>query len=208
MQCAGDQTGWVLLHHRVTHSSMFPVFVCTHELHVRQWWEDRGLVQSLEVLKKSWHLPSNFPDLEKVWKMEIKSGKMLFFQATASALHFISEIFVVLVKSYSISPVRLQRIMKWKALFLRFFFKVYIDHLFDNLESGKRSHCFEITVWKNSWILKPKNCTNLEDIMAARAEPEQWVSLYVFGKLLTHPFPRPTFCPKWEVSVKVGLGEG
>ena len=208
MQCAGEQTGWVLLHHRVTHSSMFPVFVCTHELHVRQWWEDTGFVQSLEVLKKSWHLPSNFPDLEKVWKMEIKSGKMLLFKATASALHFVSEIFVVLVKSYSIWPVRLQRIMKWKALFLRVFFKVYIDHLFDNLESGKRNHCFGITVWKNSWILKPKNCTNLEDIMAARAEPEQWGSLYVFGKLLTHPFPRPTFCPKWEVSVKVGLGEG
>ena len=123
MQCAGEQTGWVLLHHRVTHSSMFPVFVCTHELHVRQWWEDTGFVQSLEVLKKSWHLPSNFPDLEKVWKMEIKSGKMLFFKATASALHFISEIFVVLVKSYSIWPVRLQRIMKWKALFLRFFLR-------------------------------------------------------------------------------------
>ena len=68
------------------------------------------------------------------------------------------------------------------------FFTVYIDHLFDNLESGKRNHCFGITVWKN--------CTNLEDIMAARAEPEQWGSLYVFGKLLTHPFPRPTFCPK------------
>ena len=106
----------------VTHSSMFLVFVCTHELHVRQWWEDTGFVQSLEVLKKSSHLPSNFPDLEKVWKMEIKSGKMLFFKATASALHFISEIFVVLVKSYSIWPVRLQRIMKWKALFLRVFF--------------------------------------------------------------------------------------
>ena len=29
------------------------------------------------------------------------------------------------------------------------FFKVFIDHLFDNLESGKRNHCFGITVWKN-----------------------------------------------------------
>ena len=33
-------------------------------------------------------------------------------------------------------------------------------------------------------------------------------SLYVSGKLLTHPSPKQTFCPKWEVSVNVGLGEG
>ena len=31
---------------------------------------------SLEFLKKSWNLQSNFPDLEKVWKIEIKSGIM------------------------------------------------------------------------------------------------------------------------------------
>ena len=29
-----------------------------------------------------------------------------------------------------------------------------------------------------------------------------------FCKLLTYPFLKPTFCPKWEVSVNVGLGEG
>ena len=34
-----------------------------------------GFVQSLEFLKKSWNLPKNFPDLEKVWKIEIKSWK-------------------------------------------------------------------------------------------------------------------------------------
>ena len=53
---------------------------------------------------------------------------------------FYKIIFFVLVKSYSISLVRLQRIME-KALFLRFF-KASIDHLFDNLESGKRNYCF------------------------------------------------------------------
>ena len=208
MQCAREQTAWVLLHHRVTHSSMFPVFVCTHELHVRQWWEDTGFVQSLEVLKKSWHLPSSFPDLEKVWKMEIKSGKMLF-----AKLQQVLYILQVKFLSFWLNLIQSRLYVcsaSWneKLCSCGFFFKVYIDHLFDNLESGKRNHCFGKTVWKNSWILKPKNCTNLEDIMAARAEPEQWVSLYVFGKLLTHPFPRPTFCPKWELSVKVGLGEG
>ena len=57
-----------------------------------------------------------------------------FFKATANAFFF------VLVKSYSISPVRLKRIIQ-KALFLRFF-KVSICHLFDNLESGKSKYCF------------------------------------------------------------------
>ena len=33
-------------------------------------------------------------------------------------------------------------------------------------------------------------------------------SLHVSGKLPTHLSPKPTFCPKWEVSVNVGLGEG
>ena len=33
-------------------------------------------------------------------------------------------------------------------------------------------------------------------------------SLYVFGKLPTYPFPKPTFCPKWEASGNVGLGDG
>ena len=34
-----------------------------------------GFVQSLEFLKKPWNLPSNFPDLEKVWNIERKPGE-------------------------------------------------------------------------------------------------------------------------------------
>ena len=34
-----------------------------------------GFVQSLEFLKTSWHLPSTFPELEKVCKIEVKSWK-------------------------------------------------------------------------------------------------------------------------------------
>ena len=79
--------------------------------------------------------------------MEIKSCKVVksldfFFKATTSAL-VISEILFVLVKSYSISPIRLQRFMK-KALFLRFLEKrrnVLITR-FDNLEDGERNCCF------------------------------------------------------------------
>ena len=91
-----------------------------------------GFVQSLEFLKKSWYLPQNFPDLEKVWKTEIKSWrncKKSFFESYNKC--FTSEIFFVLVKSYSISLVRLQCIME-KALFLHL--KVSIDHPFHNLE--------------------------------------------------------------------------
>jgi len=99
-----------------------------------------GFIQHLEFLKKSWNLPSNFPDLEKVWKIEIKSRKsgkkswVFFFKATTRALpknifHF--------VKSFWILPYICSA---WKhsatkqALFPHFF-KVCFDHLFDNLES-------------------------------------------------------------------------
>ena len=40
--------------------------------------------------------------------------------------------------------------------FVSAFFKVFIDHLFDSLESGK-SYCFENIVWKESWILYEPN---------------------------------------------------
>ena len=67
-----------------------------------------------------------FPDLDTVWKIElVENGKsleflfcfVLFFESYNKCL--INEFVFVLVKSYSISPVFLQRIMK-EALFLRF----------------------------------------------------------------------------------------
>ena len=58
--------------------------------------------------------------------MGIKSGKMFFFQSYSKC--FISGIFVVLVKSYSISPIRLQRISE-KALLLRFLRSLSITYL-------------------------------------------------------------------------------
>ena len=42
------------------------------------------------------------------------------------------------------------------------FFKISIDHLFVNLESGKIKYCLE-EVWKKSWIVNPKICGNLEE---------------------------------------------
>ena len=67
-----------------------------------------GFVQSLEFLKKSWNLPSHFPDLGKVWKIEVKSWKngkksWVFLKAVQQILQKWI-FFFVLVKSYSISP--------------------------------------------------------------------------------------------------------
>ena len=95
-----------------------------------------GFVQSLELL-----FAQQFSRPGKVWKMEIKSEQMVksvdvfFFQSYNKC--FKGEfLFFILVKSYSISPVCLQR--TWKKLCF-FVFKVSTDHLFDNLESEKRN---------------------------------------------------------------------
>ena len=39
------------------------------------WAQRTGFVQSLEFLKKYKNLQTSFPDLEKVWKIKIMSGK-------------------------------------------------------------------------------------------------------------------------------------
>ena len=113
-----------------------------------------GSVQSLEFLKKSWNLPCNFLDLEKVWKIEIKSSKKIkfFFQATTSALqvkffscwsnHFQSCLYVC-----SVSLIKLCSCS---------FLKVSFAHLFDNCESGKRSYCFGKSLEK-IWNFGSKN---------------------------------------------------
>ena len=77
-----------------------------------------GFEKSLEFLKKkSWNLPRNFSDLEKVWKMEIKSGKVVKKSIFFSKLQ---QLAVFFFRFGSISPVRLHRIMK-EALFLRLY---------------------------------------------------------------------------------------
>ena len=82
---------------------------------------------------------------------------------------FVNEIFFILVKSYSILSILLQHIMK-KALFLHF--KVYVDHLFDNLKSGKRIYCFgkksidpKICMNPGSWI---QCVSNVFDMLKSR----------------------------------------
>ena len=79
----------------------------------------------------------------------VKSLEFVYFLFQSYNKCFRSEMFSVLVESYSISLLRLQHAMQ-KALFLflcGFFLReggrLYagcIDHLFDNLESGKRNY--------------------------------------------------------------------
>ena len=83
---------------------------------------------------------SNFPDLEKVWEVAIKSGKMV------KSLEFF---FLSYSKSYSILSMRLQYIIE--KSFVPVFFKVSIDHSFDNPESGKSKKNIVLEkVWKKS----------------------------------------------------------
>ena len=100
-----------------------------------------GFVQSLEFLKKSCNLPSNFPDPGKVWKIEVKSWKngkkpCVFLKAVQEVLQkwFFFRVGQILFNLAG---------MSWKKLCsCVFFFKVSFDQLFDNLESGKIYYCF------------------------------------------------------------------
>ena len=63
------------LQRRLPFFSLNVLWICSTKLLL--FWISllAGFVQSLVFLKKSGTLPSNFPDLEKVWKIDIKSGK-------------------------------------------------------------------------------------------------------------------------------------
>ena len=77
-------------------------------------------------------MPSNFPDPEKVWKIGVSLDKMVK-RLYDQVLHRWNVFVLVKIQS------RLH--VMYKALFLCFF-KVSVDHLFDNLESGKKNYCF------------------------------------------------------------------
>ena len=112
-----------------------------------------GSCESHEFLKKSWNLHSYFPELEKVWKIEVKSGKMVIFifirgillnQSFFFSFSKLQQLpyklfFIVLVKSYSISRVYCSA--SWKKL-CSYVFEVCIDSLFDNLGSRKKLFFF------------------------------------------------------------------
>ena len=113
---------------------------------------------SLEFLHKSWNLRSNFTDLEKVWKIEIKSWKngkipVFFFQSYNK--WFKSVFFLFCSNVIQSCPYVCSA--PWKTLvFLRF-----LRSLFKNLSLEK-----EITVLKKSlesvefWVQKSVRTLN------------------------------------------------
>ena len=116
---------------------------------------------SLEFLK-IWNLPSNFPGLEKVRKIEVKSGKngkksCVFFPKLLRVLYkwnafCFGQILFNLVRTFAV-----HRKKRFVPAFLR---SILITYYFDNLESGKRNYCFGKKVRNKSWILDPKGSMN------------------------------------------------
>ena len=105
------------------------------------------LEQSLELLKKSWNLQSNFPDVEEC-KIEMKSGKMVKSRSFYPELKSYSILSVIKKFNHRMRSCRtllcfaLHRgyctfeVHREKSFLVPAFFKVSVDHLFDNLESG------------------------------------------------------------------------
>ena len=83
------EVSWKVALEAITINGIFLMLIL--QCHIQNTNIRTVVVQSLELLEKSWKLPSDFPDLENVWKTETKSGKMVkslefFFKATTGVL--------------------------------------------------------------------------------------------------------------------------
>ena len=127
-----------------------------------------GSFQGSYRVLNSWNLPSNFPDLKKVFKIEVKSRKLVaslkffFFSKLQQVLH--KWIFFPVAKSYSISPV-LKTFNHRMRTFVYGTFAVHHEKAWSLLNTYLFSLCLEKyivleKVWKKSRILDPKICTN------------------------------------------------
>ena len=109
-----------------------------------------GFVQSLEFLKKSWSLPSNFSELEKVCKIEVKSwknGKKSWFFLKLQQVLLKWNVFCVCEILFSLAC------MSWKqlcscgvflsSLLITYFITLCLEKVIIVLEK----------VWRKSWIL-------------------------------------------------------
>ena len=90
------------------------------------------------ILEKVLKFAENFPDPEKVWKIEVKSWK------NSKKSRFFFKLQQVLNKwnVFCVGQMLLNLACHCgksfvPAFFFFYYFKVSIDHLFDNLESGK-----------------------------------------------------------------------
>ena len=131
-----------------------------------------GSFQGSYRVLNSWNLPSNFPDVKKVLKIEVKSGKLFtslefffFFSKLQQVLHkwifsrwsnliqsrphwrhVITEWEVLKCPHCTVVTVRLQCVMK-KAWFLRFSRSLLITYLF-SLCLEKKVYCFRKSLEK------------------------------------------------------------
>ena len=150
----------------------------------------------LEFVKKSWNLPSNFPDLEGIWNIEVKSGKngkksCVFFPKLLQVLYkwnvfCFGQILFNLVRTFAV-----HRKKRFVPAFLR---SILITYYVDNLESGKRNYCFGKKVWNKSWILHPKSSTN--PVTSFK---------YKHPHLVSASLPRGSFCLKPWMDQKLRL---
>ena len=60
----------------------------------------------------------------------------------------------------------------------------------------------------SSYGIDEENLFNNQDIFCLLMISFILVTFVFDWAVPTYPSPKPTFCPKWEVSAKVGLGEG
>ena len=94
-------------------------------------------------VNRSVQLPGNFPYPEKVWKIELKSWKKswVFLKATTSASQV--NFFRVVQIFFNLACTLWKKLCSFvPALSFFFFPQVSIDHLFDNLELGKKNILF------------------------------------------------------------------
>ena len=134
------------------------------------WFESRSrFVQSLYRVLNSWNLPSNFPDLEKVWKIEVKSWTKLivrsldffFWKVTTSASQgkFFSHVGQIL---FNLACMSLKKLC----------FRVFLRSLW------RRQH---------AW-------SSVQQPLAIRQSQVQiplwWLAGFVLGRPCSNPWPR------------------
>ena len=130
--------------------AQFLTFIQKHSIARRKCLQCRltsGFLPSLEFLKKSWKMSSNFPGLEKVWKIKHKSGKMVkslefFFKATTSRL------------------CMFYYFLFWSNLIQKRLCSCVVLMTYLITLSLEKEIIVLVKVWKKSWILDPKICTN------------------------------------------------
>ena len=97
------------------------------QYHIQNTNIQKGFVRSLEFLKKSWSLPSNFPDLEKSGKM-LKSLEF-FFSFSKLQQEIYKWFFFFRFGQILFNLVHTFSLHREKSLFLRFLRSVLITYL-------------------------------------------------------------------------------